>query len=67
MLKDVWNVNATECDKVQDAGGTNCDLVHQISKSISCLMRHSAQNCLEKCVKCCINSIEKCVECDDIY
>ena len=37
MLKDVWNVNATKCDKVQDAGGTKCDSVHQISESISCL------------------------------
>ena len=36
MLKDVWNVNATKCDKVQDAGGTKCDSVHQISESISC-------------------------------
>ena len=30
-------INATECDKVQDAGGTKCDSVHQISESISCL------------------------------
>ena len=67
MLKDVWNVNATKCDKVQDAGGTKCGSVHQISESISCLMRHSTQNCLEKCVKWYTNSLEKCVEGDDIY
>ena len=41
MLKDVWNVNATKCDKVQDAGGTRCDLVYQISESISCLYASS--------------------------
>ena len=39
MLKDVWNVNATKCDKVQDAGGTKCDSVHQISESISKIYR----------------------------
>ena len=46
MLKDVWSVNATECDKVQDAGATRCDLVHQISEGISKIYRafvhHSA-------------------------
>ena len=26
---------AQECDKVQDAGATNCDLVHQISEGVS--------------------------------
>ena len=41
MLRDVWNVNATKCDKVQDAGGTRCDLVYQISESISCLYASS--------------------------
>ena len=39
MLKDVWNVNATKCDKVQDAGGTKCGSVHQISESISKIYR----------------------------
>ena len=29
-------------------------------------VHHSARNCLEKCVKGCINSLEKCVECDNI-
>ena len=37
MLKDVQNINGTKYDKVQDAGATKCDSVHQISESISCL------------------------------
>ena len=28
-------INATEYDKVQDAGVTRCDLVHQISEGVS--------------------------------
>ena len=35
MLKDVQNINGTECDKVQDPGATRCDLVHQISEGVS--------------------------------
>ena len=35
MLKDVQNINGTKYDKVQDAGATNCDLVHQISEGVS--------------------------------
>ena len=35
MLKDVQNINGTKCDKVQDAGVTRCDLVHQISEGVS--------------------------------
>ena len=46
MLKDVQNINGTKCDKVQDAGATRCDSVHQISESISkiyrAFMHHSA-------------------------
>ena len=36
-------------------------------KAYRVIVHHSAQNCLEKCVKCYTNSLEKCVECDDIY
>ena len=46
MLKDVWNIKATKCDKVQDAGGTRYDLVHQTSEGVSKIYRafvcHSA-------------------------
>ena len=36
-------------------------------KAYRVLIRYSAQNCLEKCVKWYTNSLEKCVEGDDIY
>ena len=46
MLKDVQNINGTKCDKVQDAGGTRYDLVHQTSEGVSkiyrAFMHHSA-------------------------
>ena len=67
MLKDVWNVNATKCDKVQDAGGTKCDSVHQISESISCLYSIFCIKLPRKMCKCYTNSLEKCVKGDDIY
>ena len=45
------------------------DVIQRIEyrKAYRVLVHHSAQNCLEKCVKCYTNSLEKCVECDDIY
>ena len=39
MLKDVQNINGTKCDKVQDAGATRCDLVHQTSEGVSNIYR----------------------------
>ena len=39
MLKDVQNINGQRYDKVQDAGVTRCDSVHQISESISKIYR----------------------------
>ena len=60
-------INATECDKVQDAGATNCDLVHQISESISCLYSIFCIKLPRKMCKMLHKLVEKCVECDDIY
>ena len=39
MLKGVQNINGTKCDKVQDAGGTRYDLVHQTSEGVSKIYR----------------------------
>ena len=45
------------------------DVIQRIEyrKAYRVLVHHSAQNYLEKCVKCYTNSLEKCVEGDDIY
>ena len=45
------------------------DMIQYIKyrKAYRAFIRHSTQNCLEKCVKWYTNSLEKCVECDDIY
>ena len=67
MLKDVQNINGTKCDKVQDAGATRCDLVHPISKSISCLYSIFCIKLPRKMCKMLHKLVEKCVECDDIY
>ena len=67
MLKDVQNINGTKCDKVQDAGATRCDSIHQISESISCLYSIFCIKLPRKICEGCTNSLEKCVECANIY
>ena len=39
----------------------------EYQKAYRVIVHRSAQNRLEKCVKCYTNSLEKCVEGDDIY